>query len=116
MTPAERPLFLFDGHCRLCSSGVATLMRLDRRGVIDFASAQSALGRELFANHGRDPDLTYLLIVGDEAYGESDGYLRMCALLGGPWRLFGAVRIVPRGLRDRLYRLVAQSFSLVRTN
>ncbi|MCA1652623.1 MAG: thiol-disulfide oxidoreductase DCC family protein [Sphingomicrobium sp.] len=107
MTP--RPLFLFDGQCVLCSTGVAFLMRHDRRGRIDFASAQSDLGRSLYAKFGVDPNATYLLVLGERALGDSSGYLELCSILGGWWRLLRISRAIPRGVRDRLYRLVARN-------
>ena len=105
----ERPLFLFDGQCVLCSTGVKFIMRHDRDGTIDFASAQSPLGAALYKQFGIDPDETYLLVIGDRALGESDGYLEMCSILGGWWRVLRVGRIIPRGLRDWAYRLVARN-------
>jgi predicted DCC family thiol-disulfide oxidoreductase YuxK len=104
----EGPLFLFDGHCVLCTSGVAWLMRNRRADDLRFASAQSPLGRDLFARFGEDPDQTYLLVIGGEALGRSDGYLELCRLLGGPWHLLRALRMIPRRWRDGLYDLVAR--------
>jgi predicted DCC family thiol-disulfide oxidoreductase YuxK len=40
----HRPLFVFDGVCVLCSTGASFLMRHDREGRIQLASAQSELG------------------------------------------------------------------------
>lgn len=37
------------------------------------------------------------------------GYLRMFDILGGPWTLLKVLALVPEGLRDRLYRLVARN-------
>ena len=105
----DPPLFLFDGHCVLCSGGVARLMRLRRANRLQFASAQSPLGRALFAHYGEDPDQTYLLIDDGRAYGRSDGYLRLCRLLGGPWHLLRALTLVPRPLRDAAYAVIARN-------
>lgn len=105
----DPPLFLFDGHCVLCSRGVSWLMKHDWRGKLRFASAQSALGRELFARFGEDSDATYLLVVGGKAYGRSDGYLKMCGVLGGPWQLCRVAGLVPRRLRDAAYDWLARN-------
>ena len=107
--PRDRPLFVFDGTCVLCSGGAAFVMRHDRAGRVNFASAQSELGRALYARFGLDMDDTYLLIDGDRAYTRSDGYLRLARILGGWWRLGLAVAVVPRPLRDWLYDRVADN-------
>lgn len=106
--PDDKPLFVFDGHCVLCSSGAAWLMR-HGGGSVRFASAQSPLGAALFRHYGMDPDQTYLLVSDGIAAGESTGYLRLCRILGGPWRLLLAFALVPRPLRDWAYRIVARN-------
>jgi predicted DCC family thiol-disulfide oxidoreductase YuxK len=106
--PDDKPLFVFDGYCVLCSTGVRWLMKHggDR---VRYASAQSPLGEALFRHYGVDPDKTYLLIAEGTASGESTGYLRLCRLLGGRWKLFLAFGLIPRPLRDWIYRVVARN-------
>jgi predicted DCC family thiol-disulfide oxidoreductase YuxK len=106
--PDDKPLFVFDGHCVLCSSGAAWLMK-HGRGRVSFASARSPLGAALFRHYRMDPDRTYLLIPEGRAAGESTGYLRLCRLLGGPWQSFLVFALIPRALRDRAYRIVARN-------
>jgi predicted DCC family thiol-disulfide oxidoreductase YuxK len=106
--PDDKPLFVFDGHCVLCSTGAAWLMK-HGRGRVRFASAQSPLGAALFRHYRMDPDQTYLLVANGTASGESTGYLRLCRVLGGRWRLLLAFGVVPRPVRDRAYRVVARN-------
>ena len=105
--PDDKPLFVFDGYCVLCSTGVRWLMKYggDR---VRYASAQSPLGKALFRHYRLDPDKTYLLVAEGTASGESTGYLRLCRLLGGRWRLFLVCGLIPRPLRDWAYRIVAR--------
>ncbi|MCH8616402.1 thiol-disulfide oxidoreductase DCC family protein [Sphingomonas sp. SM33] len=104
-----RALFLFDGVCVLCSSGSSFLMRHDNKARIAFASAQSAVGRALYAHYGMPIDESYLLIVDGRGWTKSDGYFRLFHELGGPWRLLNGFRVMPRGLRDWVYDLVARN-------
>ena len=106
--PEDKPLFLFDGHCVLCSTGAAWIMKR-APGRVRFASAQSRLGSALFKHYRIDPDETYLLVAGGRGFTESAGYLRLCQLLGGWWRLFGIFALIPRPVRDWAYRLVARN-------
>ena len=106
--PDDKPLFVFDGHCVLCSTGASLLMR-HSPGRVRFASAQSELGSAIFRHYGIDPDKTYLLISEGRASGESTGSLRLCRLLGGPWVLLLVFGVVPRAGRDWAYRIVARN-------
>ena len=106
--PDDKPLFVFDGYCVLCSTGASWLMR-QGRGRVRFASAQSPLGAALCRHYGTDPDKTYLLIANGAAAGESTGYLRLCRLLGGWWRLPLVFGLIPRPVRDWAYRIVARN-------
>lgn len=107
--PDDKPLFVFDGVCVLCSRGAAWLMRRDKRQTFRFATAQAPLGAALYRHYGIVMDETYLLIDEGRAYAKSDGYLRIAAILGGWWRLALILRVIPRGLRDWAYDIVARN-------
>ena len=106
--PDDKPLFVFDGHCVLCSRGASWLMK-HGGGRVRFASAQSRLGATLYRHYGIDPDQTYLLVSKGTAAGESSGYLILCELLGGRWRTLTVFRLVPRAVRDWAYGVVARN-------
>ena len=109
----SRPLFLFDGICVLCSTGVSFLMRHDRRARIALASAQSTLGRALYGHYGIAIDASYLLIADGHAYAKTDGFIRVAKELGGIWRVAELMRIIPKPIRDWLYdRLAANRYRL----
>jgi predicted DCC family thiol-disulfide oxidoreductase YuxK len=106
-----RPIILFDGVCVLCTANARFVLRHDRRGHFRLASVQSAAGQVLCRRFGIDPDNpdTMLVIEGDRARRDSDGVLAIAEGLGWPWRALGALRLVPPGLRDALYRRVARN-------
>lgn len=105
----SRPLFVFDGHCGLCSGGVRWLMRADARCRIAFTSAQGSLGEALYQHYGVAIDTTYLLIDKGQAYGMSEGYFRLLRYLGPGWQALRIFALVPEVLRDALYRLIARN-------
>lgn len=100
---------LFDGVCNLCSASVRFVLRRDPAGRFRFASLQSEAGRELLRRHGLDPDDLHSVVLVEDgrAYTRSDAALRIARGLGGGWPLLGALRAVPRPVRDRVYGLVA---------
>lgn len=108
---AEAPVIVFDGVCLLCSRWVGFVLRHDRQGRIRFAAMQSASGRALLAQHGLDADdpLSFLYVAGGRGYSDSDAIVRVLTGFGGAWRLAGALRVIPRPLRDAGYRLIARN-------
>jgi predicted DCC family thiol-disulfide oxidoreductase YuxK len=105
----SRGLFIFDGVCVLCTTGTRWLMNHDRKGQCHFTSAQSELGRSLYHHYKIDMDGTYLLIVNGRAYTASRGYIELCGLLGGWWKILRIGLLIPEPLRDWCYALIAKN-------
>lgn len=72
---------------------------------------QDEVGRDLLVSHGIDPadPVSFLLVDGDDAWHDSGGVIEVLRRLGGIWRVAVVLRIVPHGLRDRAYRLLARN-------
>lgn len=105
----SRPIFVFDNICVLCSGGARFLMRHDRNEAIAFTSAQGPIGQALYRHYGLEMDDSYLFLADGRAYDMSEGYFQLARRLGGIWRLAALARIVPRGLRDAIYRMIARN-------
>jgi len=103
-------VIVFDGVCVLCNGWVRFLLRHDRRARYRFAAMQGESGRALLLAHGLDADdpVSFLLIEGGVARTDTDAIVRVLSGLGGAWRIAGLLRVVPRALRDRLYRWLAR--------
>ena len=111
MEAPANPLVLFDGVCNLCNRSVQTILRHDRQARFRFASLQSPLGEKLRDDLGIDREKvdSVILVEGGRWYKESDAALRIAHGLGGLWKVFGVLRLVPRPLRDAAYRLIARN-------
>ena len=107
--PDDKPIFIFDGYCVLCSGGAAWLMRHDKKRIFRMSTAQSSLGAALYAHYGIDWDATYLLISNGLPYTKSGGYLHMCAVVGGWWKAVLILYLIPRALRDWGYEIIARN-------
>jgi predicted DCC family thiol-disulfide oxidoreductase YuxK len=105
----SRALFIFDGECVLCSGGASFLMKHDKARKINFTPASDPLGKSLYAHYGVDWNTTYLLIAQGRGYSASAGYLKLFALLGGPWHVLRVVALVPEKWRDAVYAIVARN-------
>ena len=104
-------MLLFDGNCNLCNASVQWVLRHDKPGQFRFASLQSEFGRQLMRAHGLDADRldTVVLVANGKAYLRSDAPLEIARRIGGAWRCLYWFRIVPRFMRDALYRFVARN-------
>ncbi|MEO9080426.1 MAG: thiol-disulfide oxidoreductase DCC family protein [Rhodanobacter sp.] len=109
---AAGPVIVFDGVCLLCSRWVRFLLKHDKQARYRFASMQSASGRSLLLAHGLDSDSPQSFLLVEDAQGHTDSDAIARVLLCLPrrrWRCLGhAIRGVPRGLRDPVYRFVAR--------
>ncbi|MFC7783769.1 MULTISPECIES: thiol-disulfide oxidoreductase DCC family protein [unclassified Rossellomorea] len=101
-------IILFDGICNFCNSSVQFIINRDPKGLFQFASLQSEIGQELLKKH-KIPQTTdsFVLIDDHKSYVESTAALKVCSHLTWPWKLFGVFKIIPKPLRDRVYRWIA---------
>lgn len=109
--PTDHPVILFDAQCVLCSANARFILHHDRRRRFRLASMQGPVGAALFRAHGidpADPD-TLILVEGSHTRRDSDAVLAIWSGLGWPWRATAALRLVPRPLRDFVYRRVARN-------
>lgn len=110
-----RAVIVFDGVCVLCNGWVSFLLKRDRAQRYRFAAMQSEAGRGLLAANGLDPEdpASFLLIEYDVGNAprvstDTDAIRRVLVGLGGIWRCAGAMALLPRALRDPLYRWMAR--------
>lgn len=109
--PSTRPIILFDAECILCSANAQFVLKHDKTGHFRLASMQSDIGAAIYQQHGMDPrnPNSILVIESDCVRQDSDAVMRIYEGLGLPWRLFGALRIVPLFVRDSVYRWIARN-------
>ncbi len=102
---------LYDGECRFCSSQVRFIRRHDRRKSFRFVPLQSEEGRNLLRSAGlSENEVDTVVYTNGESYKvRSSAVLEIIGGLGGAWRLAGALKIIPPGIRDFFYRLIARN-------
>lgn len=112
----SNPIVFYDGVCGLCNRLVQFLLRRDKNDRLRFASLQSEFAAKVLSRHGADPkDLDTLYVVQDfdepteRLLLRSDAILYAARTLGSFWKIAGLGKIIPRPLRDLVYRLVARN-------
>jgi len=107
-------ILLFDGVCNLCNGLVQWLIEHDTDARLRFASLQSEPARSLLATHlpahgSTDPPESVVLIDEGGAHLRSEAVIRVARLLGPPFSLLDAARVLPSAFRDLLYRWIARN-------
>jgi predicted DCC family thiol-disulfide oxidoreductase YuxK len=104
-------VLLFDGVCNLCSQAVQFVIQHDAKGEVKFAALQSEQGQMLLRKHGLPSEMlnSLVLVENDATYTESTGALRLARYFGGIWRFLYVFIIVPKPLRDVVYRWVGKN-------
>ncbi|MFS0559288.1 thiol-disulfide oxidoreductase DCC family protein [Terribacillus sp. 179-K 1B1 HS] len=103
-------IILFDGVCNLCNSSVQFIIKHDKGAYFKFASLQSDFGSKLKeAKQIPDEVDSIIFVEGNKVYTQSSAVLRIARHLDGAWKLAAAALIIPRPIRDRMYRYVARN-------
>lgn len=111
----NRGIILFDGHCHMCHGLVKFIIPRDPGGYFQFASLQSEVARRLLSeaggvghHTGEAPDSVFL-IENNRIYSHSTAALRISRRLRGLWKVSYLFILVPRPLRDVVYRWIARN-------
>ena len=107
----DKPIIIFDGHCILCSNWAQFVIRHDKAARFKLLAAQTPLGEALYNHYGLRTDdyETNILIANGVAQFKTDGIIAMLTILGWPWSLAVALRILPGFARDWVYGLLARN-------
>lgn len=106
-------ILFFDGYCTLCNGLVDFLIKQDRHRRIHFASLQGETAKKILPQSQlkslHDPE-TVLYFHDDRIEERSTAVLKCLNDLGGPLGLASRLAfVIPRGLRDLIYRWVARN-------
>ncbi|WP_276133356.1 thiol-disulfide oxidoreductase DCC family protein [Polluticoccus soli] len=106
-----KTVIFFDGVCDLCNGMVQFVIKRDKDKRFHFASLQSETGRRVL--QALPPELkgidSILLYTNEEVYVESTAAIKIAAMLQGLWASTNALMIIPAGIRNIFYRLIARN-------
>jgi predicted DCC family thiol-disulfide oxidoreductase YuxK len=107
----ERHIVVFDGVCNFCNGWVNFIIKRDPKGIFAFAPRQTPFAEELLRQYQiHDPDMgTVILHKNQRVFTASSAALEIAKDLKGFWPLLILLKIVPRGIRDYCYRVVARN-------
>jgi predicted DCC family thiol-disulfide oxidoreductase YuxK len=104
-------IILFDGVCNLCTAWVQFIIPRDKAGYFRFASLQSPFAQNLLRTQFQmESNLeTVIFVENGKCYTESAAALLILMRLGGPWVFCKAFFIIPKGIRNAVYRFIARN-------
>ena len=101
-------IIVFDGVCNYCNRIVQIIIRHDPSAQIHFAAQQSEAGEKLMKDFAIKENSNSVLFVMDGlVYYQSDAVIEIAKLLKGWPSLFKYSIIVPRFIRNAIYKLIA---------
>ncbi|MDJ0703080.1 MAG: DCC1-like thiol-disulfide oxidoreductase family protein [Leptolyngbyaceae cyanobacterium MO_188.B28] len=109
-SPKANAIVFFDGECLLCNSFVDFILRIDKANVLQIATLQGYTAQErLPALPEQIEEWSIYYIEAEEIYDQSDAVLRVLYRLGGIWHWLSFARIVPRRIRNFVYKIIARN-------
>ncbi len=111
VTPLNNYIVLFDGVCNLCAGSVQFIIKRDRKARFQFASLQSDFGQRLMDQVGIDKTALHSVVLVREGqhFRQSDAALEITRRLDFPWPMFYVFKVIPRFLRDVIYKWISQN-------
>lgn len=117
------PVVLFDGVCNLCNGAVQFVIDHERAPSLRFAPLQSDLAKDLLVeafgaeeadrlrkgSTGEGSPDSIVVIEASRGWTHSTAALRIARHLRAPYRWVAAFIIVPRPVRDLVYRWIARN-------
>lgn len=107
-------IVFFDGVCGLCNRFVDFVLSIDKKHIFSFAPLQGKTAESLLPSQRREISSILLVIPAKpgihdvQIYEKSEACLRIFHALGGVWKFFLILKIVPRSLRDFIYDVIAR--------
>ena len=110
----ENPLtsiIYYDNHCNLCHASVRFIHKYDKHNKFNFIPIQE-MNHQISSCHTTSegnilPD-TIILKERNKTYIASDAVLQILRSLGFPWNTFYIFMLIPRHLRDGMYRFISR--------
>jgi predicted DCC family thiol-disulfide oxidoreductase YuxK len=101
-------IILFDGTCAFCERSVRFIASRDD-GYFRFGASQNPEGQALLASFGtsREAARSLILIEDQQIFLRSTAVLKVAARLRAPWRYAAVLLMLPRPIRDLVYRMIA---------
>ena len=94
----------------MCNGTVDFLLKRDRKKQFRYSTLQSETGKVLIQKfHIPEHTDSVILIHLNKVYFESDAAIEISSLLPYPWKLGIIFQMIPKIIRDKIYKWVAKN-------
>ena len=101
-------IIVFDGVCNFCNRVVQIIIRHDPSAQIHFTAQQTEAGEKLLHQYSIKESISSVVFITKGAvYYQSDAVIEIAKLLTGWPSVFKYTFIVPRFLRNAIYKFIA---------
>ncbi|MCL1140231.1 thiol-disulfide oxidoreductase DCC family protein [Shewanella pneumatophori] len=106
----QTAVVIFDGACNLCDGAVSVITRHDPHKEFELVALQSIQGQALLSQYQlTDVAMdSVVLIKQQHSYLRSDAVIEIAKRLHGWPRLLRHAALLPKGLRNAIYNLIAK--------
>ena len=107
----KKIIVLFDGVCNLCNGFVNFIIKVDRKNKIKFAPLQSNYAKNFILKEPiniDEPD-SVIVIINDTVYTKSSAAIKVLYEIGGFWKAFYVLLIIPKFIRDFFYSIISRN-------
>ncbi|MBL8992311.1 MAG: DUF393 domain-containing protein [Spirochaetia bacterium] len=106
---AGQPIVFFDGVCGICNRFVDFLLKRDRRRIYLFSPIQGERAKTVLDPEAIQKNETIFLLDAKGIHQRSTAPIRILTGLGGPWKIFFILYMIPRPIRDFIYKRIARN-------
>jgi predicted DCC family thiol-disulfide oxidoreductase YuxK len=106
----KKAIIFFDGYCHLCNGAVQFIISRDTGKYFTYAPLQGPTAQEELSEIFKMKELpdSLILVEDGKLHVESTAALKIAGKLRFPWNLLHTFIIIPKIIRDPLYRFVAR--------
>lgn len=107
----EKKILLFDGICNLCNRLIQFIIKRDPKAKFRFTALQSKTGQDILLQMKLPMgDFNSIVYIRDgKCLFKSSAILHVLYDLGGVWKIFYLLIIIPSFIRDFTYTIVAKT-------
>lgn len=105
----SKNIIFFDGVCHLCNGFVDAIVSRDKTHYFLFAPLQGSTAQELLSHEDRKSLETVIYREKNQTFRQSTAVLKILISLGGPYQIFRLGWLVPRFIRDAIYKVIARN-------
>ena len=110
MKSKKRELIIFfDGVCGLCNGFIDFIMKVDKKDLFSFSPLQSDFAAKMLPPEKVQNLDSVVVIIDGQIHTKSKAVLEVLNTLGGRWKLISILGVLPKGLLNIGYDLVASN-------